>query len=214
MRSASTVGGAVYDADMAEIPISVGDPPAVDVAFRHAADVFDAVVAQVPAHAWGNDSPCAGWVARDVVGHVIGTMGKASVVVRGGSYPTGPSTPGDAAGIDPVKTWRAAVRPVLEALRSSDMSQQVDSPHGTQSVGAALAFPVADLAVHAWDLARATAQPFALPDELLAHVASVSAGVPEERLRGPNLFDPARPVPEGADDTTALMAWLGREVTG
>lgn len=50
-----------------------------------------------------------------------------------------------------------------------------------------------------------------LPPELLAHVAATSQQVPEEVLRGPDRFGPARRAPPGADETTSLMAWLGRD---
>ncbi len=52
-----------------------------------------------------------------------------------------------------------------------------------------------------------------VPDELLAHMVHTAERVPEDVLRGPNSFGPAQSVADDADDTTKLMAWLGRETT-
>ena len=68
--------------------------------------------------------------------------------------------------------------------------------------------------MHAWDVAHSTNRPLTLPPEVLAHVVHTCEQVPEEVLRGPGLFGPARPVAEDADDTTRLMAWLGRDTAG
>lgn len=173
-------------------------------------DVFDATVVLVRLSAWENASPCAGWTARDVVGHVIGTVTKATTILGGGEFPPGPSLPGDVAGSDPVAAWRAASRPAREAARTADLSREIAMPRGRGTTAQALAFPTADLIIHAWDVAQATEQRIELPDELLAHVVATCEVVPEDTLRGPDLFAPAREAPDGADDTTLLMAWLGR----
>lgn len=174
----------------------------MDVAFLRASEVFEATLARVPEQAWGNMSPCAGWTVRDVVSHVIGTMIEASAVVRGEPFSREPDGPGNAAGEDPVAALRAVSGPAREAVKTANLSQVTAE---------ALAFPAADLVVHAWDIAHATRQQLLLPDELLAHVAHTCEQVPEEKLRGPGLFGPAQTVGDDADDTTRLMAWLGRD---
>jgi uncharacterized protein (TIGR03086 family) len=82
--------------------------------------------------------------------------------------------------------------------------------HGRRTVAEALAFPTTDLVVHAWDVARATGQQLQLSDELLAYVVHTATRVPETVLRRPGLFGPPQPVAEDADETSRLMAWLGR----
>lgn len=196
---------------MAHAPISVGPPPAIDAAFLQAMDVFGATAARVPAPAWGNASPCAGWTARDVAGHVVGTVTKAAAILGGEAFPPGPSRPEDGAGDDPVAAWRAASRPARESVGEADLSREIDMPRGRGTAAQALAFPTADLIVHAWDIAHAAGLELSLPAELLAHIVATCAPVPEETLRGPDLFGPAREAPDGADDTARLMAWLGRD---
>lgn len=168
-------------------------------------------MARVPEQGWDNRSPCAGWTVRDVVRHVIGTMSEASAIVRGEPFSRDPSRPGNAAGEDPVAAVRAVSGPARQAVQTADLSQAAGTSGGGRTVAEALAFPTADLVVHAWDIAHATRQQLLLPDELLAHVAHTCEQVPEEKLRGPGLFGPAQTVDDDADDTTRLMAWLGRD---
>ena len=88
--------------------------------------------------------------------------------------------------------------------------------HGATLVGIARSLSdfgfttyLADLAVHAWDLAASGGRALDLPDELLAHVENLVRSIPEEQLRsGP--FGPAVEPPPGASETDRLMAYLGR----
>lgn len=196
---------------MTTVPITTGSPPPIDTAFVRGIGVFDDVLARVPDHMWDAPSPCTEWTARDVVGHVIGTMSKGAAVLRGEPYPSDPSRPGDAAGDDPLSAWREIADSVRTALTGVDLTRVLDSPSGKRTVAEGLRFPAADLAVHAWDVATATGQRLQLSDELLAHIMSTSQQVPEDVLRGPDLFGPARQAPADADDTLELMAWLGRD---
>lgn len=196
---------------MTSAPISVGPRPAVDVAFPAASDVFEATLAKVPDQAWQRRSPCGNWTVRDIAGHVVGTMIEIAAIARHKPFSRNSAPPGSDAGDDPVDTMHAVSGPARDAVRSADLGQPTDAMHGRRTVAEALAFPIADLAVHAWDIAHATQQQLQLPDVLLAHVVHTCAQVPEEVLRGPGLFGPVQAAPDDADDTTRLMAWLGRE---
>jgi uncharacterized protein (TIGR03086 family) len=170
------------------------------------------VLTHVPELAWDAASPCQGWTARDVVNHVVGTMTKGIAVLRGAAFQAGPSRPRGAAS-DPLAAWRAVVHPAREAMRTAELDREVDTPHGRRTVAEALAFPAADLAVHAWDVADATRQTLQLPRKLLAHVMATCEQVPKNVLRDPDLFGPVHQAPADADNTTKLMAWLGRTTT-
>ncbi len=147
---------------------------------------------------------------RDIAGHVMGTMIEIAAIVRHEPFSRDSAPPGREAGDDPVHAMNAVSGPARDAVRSADLGQPTDAMHGRRTVAEALAFPIADLAVHAWDIAHATRQRLQLPDILLAHVAHTCAQVPEEVLRGPGLFGPAQQASDDPDDTTRLMAWLGR----
>ena len=184
------------------------EPPPVDAVFLRGVSFFDEVLSTIPADSWNAPSPCEGWSARDVVGHVVGTMTKGLAVLTGAEYQSGPSEPGEQS--DPVTRWPEIRDRLRDAVRTAPLEREMDSPQGRRSVADGLRFPAADLAVHAWDVAAAAGRHVELPEELRAHVVATCQQVPEDVLRSPGRFGPARQAPTGADETTKLMAWLGR----
>ncbi|MEU5974730.1 adenosylmethionine--8-amino-7-oxononanoate transaminase [Streptomyces sp. NPDC047315] len=194
------------------MPVKTGAPPDIGTALADAVSMFDATLTGVQDGDWDTASPCSDWSTRDVVGHVIGTLCKVALIARGEPTQSAPSQPGDAAAGDAVKAWRDAAAAARTAVAEADPELQVDTPAGRQNLARALAFPVSDVVVHAWDIAAATGRPLQLPDSLLAHIVYTCAQVPEAALRGPGRIGEAQPSAPGADDTTRMMAWLGRDV--
>jgi uncharacterized protein (TIGR03086 family) len=68
-----------------------------------------------------------------------------------------------------------------------------------------------DLLIHRWDLARGAGLDVTLPADEVAR-AREAASAFGDALRGPNAFGPEVPAPEGADEQTRLLAFLGRTV--
>ena len=77
-----------------------------------------------------------------------------------------------------------------------------------------LTYPVSDVALHSWDVYRSQERLVELPDDLLALCRGLVDSVPENMLRRPGGFGPARSAPEGSSPTARLMAYLGRSVDG
>ena len=59
---------------------------------------------------------------------------------------------------------------------------------------------------------RSQGRPVELPEDLLTFCRQVVESVPEDELRRPGMFGPARPVPDDATPTARLMAFVGRPV--
>jgi len=66
-----------------------------------------------------------------------------------------------------------------------------------------------EIAVHGWDVARATGQDRRLPEDLAARLYDVALAVVTPGERG-RRFAPAVPVPASAPASTRLLAHLGR----
>jgi uncharacterized protein (TIGR03086 family) len=167
---------------------------------------FTERVRAVPADAWDNPSPCEGWTARDVVGHLTewipGFFG-----TQGVEFPAVPSVHDD-----PVGAWDAVQRTISEALHDpATAAKQVETPFMTQSFAETVDMIVTgDVFTHTWDLARATGQSESLdPDQLQRMIAGM-AEMPDEVLRADGMFGPAIDVPAGADDQTKFLAYVGR----
>ncbi len=175
--------------------------------YRRLAGAFAATVAAVPADRWASPSPCDGWTARDVVGHVVDTQGMFLGFV-GGSLGDVPAVAEDPAG-----AWRVASGSVQAAL--DDPAVATSTFQGFQGEttfeSAVDRFLNFDLVVHRWDLARATGGDEQVDAEDAERVI-VGANEFGEMLRGPGVCGPEVPVPAGADPTTRMLAIVGRAV--
>ena len=167
---------------------------------------FSARVHAVPPGAWDNPSPCEGWTARDIVGHLTewipGFFGAKGVV-----FPPVPSI-----GDDPVAAWDTVQAALADALADPALAaRSVETPFGTQSLAETVDMIVTgDVFTHTWDLARATGQDEALdPDHLQVMIVGMGA-MPEEALRADGMFGPPIDVAADADDQTKFLAYVGR----
>lgn len=174
--------------------------------FIKIADGFSRRVDAVPKDAWDNPTPCEGWVARDIVRHLVEWVPGFFTATAGLAFPTLP--PVDA---DPAAAW-STLRDTLERHLADEAiaTREFDAPMGRMSVEAAIDMIVAgDVLLHTWDLARATGL-----DETLdpIEVARMLEGLQpmDEVLRGPGLYGPRIAVPDDADTQTKLIAFVGR----
>lgn len=172
--------------------------------------VADGVISRVTD--WSRPSPCEGWVASDVLGHIVGTLSKTRSMLSAGTYAGLPADPLGLPGPEAVALWTATRDVLLLELSGADLSQEIQSRFGPQSLGLALMRPTADFCTHAWDIAASQGERLELPDELRAVVRQVAEAVPASAMRSPGLFGPeVEPAPD-AGPTERLMAWLGRRM--
>ena len=174
--------------------------------FRRHAVTFTERVTAVPPEAWSNPAPREGWVARDVVRHLVDWISGFWSSYAGIELPKGPSV--DA---DPLAAW-LALRDGLQAMLDDPevAGREIDTPMGRTTVEAAVdMICTSDVFLHTWDLARATGQDETLdPDEV--HTMLEGMEPMDEVLRSSGHYGPRVEVPGGADEQTRLMAFIGR----
>lgn len=112
--------------------------------YRRRADAFEATIAATPPDRWTSPSPCARWLARDVVAHVV--QYSAQVLHHSHAKPTGSAPPG----FDPLTAFRATRADVERVL-----DDPATTPARAEEIDLALSL---DLPQHRWDLAKATGQ--------------------------------------------------------
>lgn len=175
--------------------------------FATAAAGFSRTVAAVPADAWNNPSPCAGWNARDVVRHLLEWVPSFYSSNANLAFPSGPSVDDD-----PAAAW-ATMRDVIQNVLADPevSSREFDSRAGKMTVEQSIAMIVTgDVLIHTWDLARAAGL-----DETLdpTEVSRMYAGIQpfDEILRTSGHFGPRVIVPDSADEQTKLLAFMGRQ---
>ena len=160
----------------------------------------------VPAGAWDNPSPCEGWTARDIVGHLAEWI-PSFFGAQGVRFAPAPSVEDD-----PVAAWEAVQQALAEALADPELAEKpVQTPFDTQSLAETVDMIVTgDVFTHTWDLARATGQDETLdPDQLQRMIAGMD-DMPEEAMRSGGMFGPRIDVPDDADDQTRYLAFVGR----
>lgn len=174
--------------------------------YRRVAAAFVDTVAAVPTARWDDSSPCEGWSARDVVGHVVQSQGLFL-----GFVGLGPDAGPDVVA-DPLGAVRAATGSVQAALDDPATREVTYQGFGGEMtfVAGVGAFLVPDLVVHRWDLARATGGDESVDHADVAMIRNQMAEWPEELMRSPQAFGPAVEPPPGADEWQQLLAFLGR----
>ena len=175
--------------------------------YRKVADGMTETVKAVPADAWDNPAPCDGWVARDVVRHMVewipGFLRSGAAI----DLPAGPSVDDD-----PVAAWQVLTDGIQGVLDDPMAARsQFEHPRaGRHSVEDAIAtFFLGDVLIHTWDLARATGL-----DEVLDRdeVHRMFEGIEpyDEMLRASGQYGPRVAVPDDADEQAKLIAFMGR----
>ncbi len=157
---------------------------------------------------WEAPAPVEGWVARDIVRHLLEWFPDFLAGGAGIELPPGPSVDDE-----PVRAWRhqtEAIQAILDDPATAD--RMLSNPHiGQVPLPEAIdRFYTADVFMHTWDLAHATGQDERLdPDfcaELLAGMESM-----EDVLRGSGQYGPAVTVPADADIHLRLAGFIGRD---
>jgi uncharacterized protein (TIGR03086 family) len=181
--------------------------------FRRVAAGFTATVEAVPPDAWERPAPCEGWVARDVVRHLVEWLPGPGFLLGAFGVETGPIPSVDT---DPAGAW-AVVRDAIQgALDDPAVAGRVEDcgPPGRLAFEAAVDMTCTpDVLIHTWDLARAAGLDERLdPDEVHHQLAGVDA-IPsevDEGMRASGHFGARVPVADGADEQTRLLAFMGR----
>lgn len=176
--------------------------------YRRVATRFTERAREVPETAWENTAPCDGWVARDVVRHLVEWVPAFFSSAGAPLLPVGPSVDED-----PVGAW-VSLRDALQVLVDDPVASATEITHpqaGTHRLDDAIAmFILGDVVVHTWDLARATGLDETL-DADVVHDMLVGMEPMDEMLRASGQYGAKIEVSEDADEQTRLIAFTGRQ---
>ncbi len=157
--------------------------------------------------AWDDPAPPEGWVARDVVRHLVEWFPAFLQAATGITLPSSPPVDDD-----PVGAWRTqadAVQALLDDPLTAE--RRHDLPRlGPMTLGQAIGMIyTGDVFLHRWDLARATGQDETLdPDTCAAMLAGMLPM--DDVLRQSGHYGPRVDVGDDADVQTKLLAFIGR----
>ena len=168
------------------------------------------VVRQVPEDRWDAPSPCEGWSARDVLGHLIGGIRWGAELVAGEDRPSPVSPP--ATGMEqPIAAWDSARLGLEDACTLEVLERRVRWPFGEHTVERGLGLFSLEVLIHTWDIASATGIDVTLdPDLIHDHFKRLERI--GHMLRGPGMYGPEVLPPPNAAEQERLLAFLGRQV--
>jgi uncharacterized protein (TIGR03086 family) len=174
--------------------------------YRRVASGFSARVDAVPSGAWDLPAPCEGWVARDVVDHLVTWIPGFFFATWGIDAPDAPGAVDDPAG-----AWHAHDSLFGYLLEDPDTAGRVrESRFGLSRFDETFdTIATNDVFLHTWDLARAAGLDERLdPDEV--HRLLVGLEPMDEALRASGHYGPRVAVRDGAEEQTRLLAFIGR----
>jgi uncharacterized protein (TIGR03086 family) len=148
--------------------------------YRNVAEGFSRRAKAVPAEAWDNPAPCDGWVARDVVRHLVEWV---PPFLAGGADITLPT--GLSVDTNPAQAWIVmsdGIQAILDdpPQANSEFSHPRAGQHRLDD--AIMMFVLGDVLVHTWDLAHATGLDETLDTAEVARMLDGLQGI-DEMLR-------------------------------
>lgn len=175
-----------------------------------------AIVSGIGAEQLGHPTPCRNYDVAGLVDHLVEAGRRAAAAGRGQAPPPGDESPHVELSDAPGQLRRAATEAAQAWGEDSRLSSRFTMPWGEQYTGAALVdMYLAELAAHAWDLARATGQLDALNPSLAWPALEGARAVIKPGYR--DLVEPGSPFaaelppPSGADDWERFAAFMGRD---
>jgi uncharacterized protein (TIGR03086 family) len=175
--------------------------------YQVVASGFTARALSVAAPDWRLPTPCEGWVAADIVEHLVEWVPAFLHEGSGLAVRPGPSPDGG-----PARAWLAMSDQVQALLDDPEQAGRAfDHPTvGRHRVDEAVtAFVLPDVLVHTWDLARATGLDEALDEQEVVRLLDRVQPL-DDVIRQSGQYGPRVDVSPAADPQTRLLAFLGR----
>jgi uncharacterized protein (TIGR03086 family) len=180
--------------------------------YENAAVIVSAVRYEQLAHA----TPCPKYDVAALIDHLVEAGNRAAALGRGQTPPPGDASPHVELSDAPSQLRRAAQEAAAAWDGDSALSSTYPMPWGEEYAGATVVdMYLAELATHAWDLARATGQLDKLDRSLAPHALDSARAMIKPQYR--DMVEPGAPFgvevppPHGADNWERLAAFMGRD---
>jgi len=179
-----------------------------------ALDLTGQLVAGVGPGQWDGGTPCEEWTVADLVTHMTDGNYLFSSVLRGLPLAEArTAVPAVRPGADRAARFRDAAGRLAAAYGPPGVLDQLFTiPVGTMPGLGTLHIRLVEMLVHGWDLARATGQSTAFPDDLAEQELAFTRQ--QELPPGRSPFKPGQPAARDAPAIDRLAACLGRRVPG
>ena len=188
------------------------DPKVVSDCYKRSLDSSINFVKNVPADAWGNDTPCSDWDVKAVVNHIVYENVWMLALFSGRTIAdVGNEFEGDLVGDDPAGVYIRTANEVKAVLAEPDaMSRTCQISSGPVS-GADYAKELfLDTLIHGWDIAIGSKQDATLDPYLVEQCMPLGQAIADnDNYR--SAFKTATPGRESGNPQTQLLGLLGRD---
>ncbi len=177
--------------------------------YQRAVDLILPTVAGIGESQLELATPCTEWSVRQLVNHNLAIQGEAAALLRkqevdalpdlNAAFPDGPES-----------ALRNVTQQVLDTLKSIDLDETLDTWFGPMAAGSYVMFPMADLVVHKWDLAKATGQSDHI-ESSLAEICYQTLAPAAVMARELDICGPEVPVSSTASIHHRLLGMAGRQ---
>jgi uncharacterized protein (TIGR03086 family) len=174
------------------------------------------VVSGIDAEQLGDPTPCRKYDVARLIDHLVEAGRRAAALGRGQAPPPGDESPHVELSDAPGLLRRAALEAGQAWGDDLRLSSRFTMPWGEQYTGTMLVdMYLAELAAHAWDLARATGQVNRLDPSLALPALEAARALVKAQFR--DMVEPGVPfgaevhTAPGADDWERLAAFTGRD---
>jgi uncharacterized protein (TIGR03086 family) len=174
------------------------------------------IVSGIAADELGHPTPCPGYDVAALIDHLVEAGRRAAALGRGQAPPAGDESPHVQLSAAPGQLRGAAEQAAQAWGDDASLSLRFAMPWGEEYTGATLVdMYLAELAAHAWDLARATGQAGRLDPSLALPALEGARAMIKPQYR--NMAGPGAPFgaelcpAPGFDDWDRLAAFTGRD---
>jgi uncharacterized protein (TIGR03086 family) len=179
-----------------------------------ALDQAGAVMAGVDESDLDAATPCRSWTVRTLANHLVKDLENFTIAAKGGTPDYRAAIPD--VGDERVDAFRRGAAEVLAAWQGAgDLSQTRKLSMGELPLTFIVNQQIVELAVHAWDLARATGQHVDWDQEVARTALAWGQTALKPEFRGDEAsgkgFGPEVEPPAGASDQERLVAFFGRD---
>jgi uncharacterized protein (TIGR03086 family) len=156
-------------------------------------------------------TPCANFTVTGVLEHMIGGATAFAPMFRGETAPA--SEAGDITTGTLPDRWRTAMVDLLDAVHSEGAAERtIAAPFGNVPGSVFARFVAFDGLVHGWDLATATRQRYAPPEDLIREVGTFAHQALVPAMRDGETFAVETAAPADAGALERLVAFSGRQL--
>jgi len=186
----------------------VTDPIDATTALECSYDMLAKIVANLGPGQLSAPTCCPEWDVRGLLNHILGGAIMYTLVNAG---QVAGEDAGDVIGDDPIQALAVTSAANMASWRQPDaLDGDRSYPWGTFPAGAGLVINVGEVALHGWDLARATGQSADIDPDVAQVIYDFYRRIPMERMRSSGVYGPEINVPETAPIQQRLLGFLGR----